>query len=237
MVGIALVTGADRGLGFSLCEGLLKKGWKVFAGQYMPEWLELATLKTKYPENLFLVSLDAGSTESVGKAAEEVSLHTGHIDLLINNAGITAGKSELRSPINYSAMKAAFNVNTLGSLRVVKAFLPLTDNSSLKRLCFISSEAGSIGLTRRKDGYGYCITKTALNMAVNIMFNDLRPEGYSFRLYQPGWMKSYMRGVKSTTGDIEPVKSAASALEQFVNSREDEDRLVLIDYKGCELAF
>ncbi len=53
-----LVTGADRGLGLGLCAGLLKEGWQVFAGQYLPEWHELTALKNEYPKRLHLIPLD-----------------------------------------------------------------------------------------------------------------------------------------------------------------------------------
>jgi hypothetical protein len=69
------------------------------------------------------------------------------------------------------------------------------------------------------------------------MFNDLRPEGYTFRLYHPGWMRSYMMGKKSTNGDLEPEDSAAQAIPYFLDDRDDEDRLVMIDYEGREWPF
>ena len=57
------VTGGDRGLGFTLCAGLLEQGWQVFAGQYMPEWPDLSTLVGQYPQALHLLPclLHAGS--------------------------------------------------------------------------------------------------------------------------------------------------------------------------------
>ena len=61
-----------------------------------------------------------------------------------------------------------FDINALGPLRVVEAFLPLMVNSGLRRLCFVSSEAGSIGDATRQSWYGYCMSKAALNMAVKV---------------------------------------------------------------------
>jgi hypothetical protein len=69
------------------------------------------------------------------------------------------------------------------------------------------------------------------------MFNDLHPTGYTFRLYHPGWMRSYMSGAKNTRGDMEPEEAAAKALPFFLRDREDEGRLVLIDYQGQEWPF
>ncbi len=231
----AFVTGADRGLGLALCAGLLARGWHVWAGQYMPDWSELTALREQYPEQLRLIPLDVGSTASVGAAAQQVGADTGHIDLLINNAGVSARQAgPIREPQNYDEMQRVYGVNALGPLRVVEAFLPLTDASEMKRLCFVSSEAGSINCCERTSWYGYCISKTALNMTVRIMFNDLHPQGYTFRLYHPGWVRSYMSGVKNNQADLEPEEAAAKALPFFLNERQDEDRLVLCDWRGRE---
>jgi NAD(P)-dependent dehydrogenase (short-subunit alcohol dehydrogenase family) len=232
-----LVTGADRGLGFALCVGLLDRGWHVFAGQYMPEWPELTELSARYPTSLHVVPLDVSEIESVQAAAQAVAGETDHIDLLINNAGIGAGRGGLREGLNWEAMRRAYDVNALGPLRVVDAFLPLMDQGEMKRLCFVSSEAGSIARSRRQAGFGYCMTKSALNMAVKIAFNRLRPEGYTFRLYHPGWMRTYMSGKKNTRADMEPEEAAEKAIPFFLVDWEDEDRFVLIDYAGEEWPF
>ena len=57
----ALVTGADRGLGSALCAGLLARGWRVVAGQFLPDWPELGALSEQHPEALHVVPLDVGS--------------------------------------------------------------------------------------------------------------------------------------------------------------------------------
>ena len=233
MESIAFVTGADRGLGCALSEELLKRGWQVYAGQYNPSWPELGELERKYPDLLHPIPLDVASTSSVRAAAELVSSRADHIDLLINNAGVTSPTTRfaLREPLDYPEMRRLFDVNSLGPLRVVEAFLPLTDHGSLKRLCFVSSEAGSISRAKRTGWYGYCMSKTALNMAVKLIFNQLRPEGYSFRLYHPGWLRSYMGGRKNLDADLELDYAAEKAVAIFLRKR-NEDRLVLVDYQG-----
>ncbi len=143
-------------------------------------------------------------------------------------------------------MHRLFRVNALGPLRVVEAFLPLLEASELKRLCFVSSEAGSVNRAERKSWFGYCASKTALNMGVRLLFNRLRPRGFTFRLYHPGWMRTYMSGDKNTVADLEPEQAAVPALAYFLRdrghdphlaSRTDEDRLVLRDNRGVEWPF
>ncbi|HLO34124.1 MAG TPA: SDR family NAD(P)-dependent oxidoreductase [Anaerolineales bacterium] len=236
MAGTVFVTGADRGLGLALCAGLLEQGWQVFAGQYLPEWPELSSLAGGYPQTLHLIPLDVGSRECVRAAAQSVGAFTEHLDVLINNAGIyssTAGRP-IRAPQDYTEMQRLYDVNALGPLRVVEAFLSLTDRGGLKRLCFVSSEAGSIARAERTAWFGYCMSKAALNMGVRILFNDLHAEGYTFRLYHPGWIRSYMTGEKNMEATLEPEQAAARAIPFFLDRREEEGRLVLVDHEGNE---
>lgn len=239
MAQTALVTGADRGLGYALVEGLLARGRRVFAGQYMPDWPALDELAAEQGDALTVVPLDVSSQESVQAAAAAVASAVDHLDLLIGNAGISSRtmKAPIREPQDYEAMHRLFDVNALGAIRVVEALMPLLDAGIGKRLCFVSSEAGSITMAERTSWYSYCMSKAALNMAVKIMFNDLRPDGYTFRLYHPGWMRTYMGGSKNTEADMEPEEAAAHALPIFLNDRADEDRLVMLDYRGVEWPF
>ena len=85
---IAFITGGDRGLGFSLCKGLLARGWRVFAGQYMHEWTDLDGLVKLYPQLLTPIALDVTVQDSVQAAASEVAKLADHVDVLINNAGV-----------------------------------------------------------------------------------------------------------------------------------------------------
>jgi Dehydrogenases with different specificities (related to short-chain alcohol dehydrogenases) len=231
-----LVTGGDRGLGLALCAGLLKQGWHVFAGQYLPKWHELASLRNEYPQSLHLLPLDVSSRESVQAAAETVNADTDHLDVLISNAGVTSETVPftIREAQDYDEMHRLYDVNALGALRVVEAFLPFMDQGNSKRLCFISSEAGSIGRSERTSWFGYCMSKAALNMGIKILFNDLYPAGYTFRVYHPGWIRSFMHGEKNMEATLEPDEAATYALPLLLNDREDEDRLVMVDYEGHE---
>jgi len=193
-------------------------------------------LAGKYPQALHILPLDVSSIDSAKAAARAAAKKTQVIDLLINNAGVTSPKmtQPITEPQDYAEMHRLFDVNALGPLRVVEAFLPLTRNSELKRLCFVSSEAGSIGRAERTSWYSYCMSKAALNMGIKILFNQLHPEGYTFRVHHPGWVRSYMSGKKSLEATLEPEEAAAYAIPIFLGPRQDEDRLALVDYQGQE---
>jgi NAD(P)-dependent dehydrogenase (short-subunit alcohol dehydrogenase family) len=231
-----VVTGGDRGLGFALCSSLLEQGWRVFAGQFMPDWPELSALKNRHPRELHIIPLDVRSADSACAAAQLVAAHADHVDVLINNAGIRSSTADhgFRESLVYAEMQCEYDVNALGPLRVMEAFLPLMDRGHLKRLCFVSSEAGSISRSQRTTMFGYCMSKAALNMAIKILFNDLHPEGYTFRVYHPGWIRSYLEGKKNLEADLDLEEAAAKAVSFFLGVREDEDRLVLVDYERNE---
>jgi len=220
-----VITGADRGVGLALCREFLSAGWHVFAGIYLSYWKELDELLKNYSSQLTLVELNAADPESISQAAKQTAKITDRIDILIHCAGIFQGDT----PENIHNQLA---VNAVGAVNVTEAFLPLM-LEGMKRLCFFSSEAGSIPLAHRTENMGYCMSKTALNMAVKLMFNELSHEGFTFRIYHPGWVRSYMAGdTKSTEGKFEPEETAKTAYEQFVSRRECETVLFMTDVNG-----
>ncbi len=248
-----LLTGADRGLGYGTCKRLLELGHTVFAGQYLAEWHELDELQKQWANTLFPIPLDVSDINSVNNAVGLVQAKTDTIDIIINNAGISgklisnteeaSAKTEVTVQKitantdnnlfhDLDAMRRAYETNTLGPVRVIEAFIPLMKNSVIKRLCFVSSEAGSVTKSRRTEMFGYCMSKAAVNMYVKILFNRLHPIGYSFRLYHPGWVRSYMGGVKSEHGAIEPEEAGRYAVRHYLSKTVNEDELHLIDYTG-----
>ncbi len=233
-----VITGADRGVGFGLVERFLQLGWRVFAGQFMPQWPELAQLREGHPKRLILLPLDVASDDSVRAAAKAVRGQTCRVDLLINNAGISGGVGSICELKDLERGRAVLQVNVLGALRMVRAFLPLMAvEGGMRRLCFVSSEAGSISVCHRGEGFVYAMSKTALNMTVQLLFRELYPQGFTFRLYHPGWVRSYMSGQKSTMGKVEPEETALAASYQFLADRPQEDVLVLVDNENVAWPF
>lgn len=164
------ITGADRGVGFALCEQFAMHGYQVLAGQYMPEWKALEGLREKYPDQVTCITLDVGNTESVKDAVRRTADICGKVDILVNCAGIIRDDTR-------AGFRSTLNTNTVGTLRVTELFLPLMENGK-KRLCFFSSEAGSMSMLHRTgDGdSSYCTSKAALNMCVRLLFNELQPK-------------------------------------------------------------
>jgi len=237
----ALVTGADRGLGYCIAKELASKGFRVFAGKFMEEYGLLDALKEEYTE-VYPVKLDAKSPEDMRRVKDEIEKISGKLDLLVSNAAVMGGEeTDIIDPyrtVDTDALLMFFQTNSYAAPLLVDIFLPLLRKSDYRRLFFTSSEISSIRLMRRKSSMRYGMTKTALNLGVRMIYNTLRPEGFTFRLFQPGWMKRMLSdGSLADGGLLNPMDSAREAVRQILEERLDEDRLVLVDYLGHELSF
>jgi len=236
-----IITGADRGLGFSLCKEFLARGWTVFGGKFLQDYELLEQEREKNP-SLHIVPLNVGDVQSIAKARDLVAEKTASLDMLISNAALM-GQVQCaidEPPLDLEAPWNSFRVNALGPAHMVEYFLPLFDKGSMKRLCFVSSEVSCIALMKHRAGssYPYPMSKSSLNMAVRLMHNLLYPQGYSFRLYHPGWMKRMLQdGTLSEQAEYDPARTAAHASKFFEAPLKDEHRLVMYDYLDQEWPF
>lgn len=233
---VAVITGADRGLGLALAGALAGRGWRVFAGRYLADWPDLDELVSRHEGLVTVMPLDVASMASAAGAAALVARQVARVDLLISNAGVNSPSRTLniRDGLDYDEMQRLYDVNALGGLRAVQAFVSLMESSPVKRLCFVSSEAGSIARARRQAWHSYCMSKAALNMGVKLLHNHLRPDGFCFRVYHPGWIRSWIggTGVRADSGGTEPAAAAEHALAHFLGDVPDEDGLTMHDWKG-----
>ena len=234
------ITGADRGLGLSLCKEFLSRQWRVFAGKYREDYSLLECLQQEN-KNLFIIRIDVGDADSITKAVQEIAEISSRLDMLISNAALM-GKVNCKinePPMDLESVWRLFNVNALGPLRLTNAVLPLMQGG-LKRLCYVSSEVSSINLMkfRHSDSFPYPMSKAAMNMGIRLLFNALYPIGYTFRLFHPGWMKFRLPdGSLTDEGKFDPDFIGEYAAKYFEKSLYDENRLVMLDYNGYEWPF
>jgi len=236
-----IITGADRGFGLSLCREFLSRGWTVFGGKFLEDFNMLEQEREKNPA-LHIVPLDVRDTESIAKARGFVAERTDSLDMIIANAALMGEvKCSIdEPPMDLQAPWNSFCVNALGPARTVEYFLPLMDKGEMKRLCFVSSEVSCITLMKHRAGssYPYPMSKTSLNMGVRLMHNLLFPQGYTFRLYHPGWMKKQLPdGTLREDAMFDPAKTAVHAAKYFDTPLRDEQRLVMYDFLGQEWPF
>ncbi|MFD6399570.1 SDR family NAD(P)-dependent oxidoreductase [Nocardia sp. NPDC060249] len=177
---IALVTGANKGLGRETARRLAGKGWQVFLGARDVARGEAAVADLVADGlDVRFVPLDVTSDASVAAAADTVEAVAGRLDVLINNAGI-GGPRTAPGGTHPDDLREVFETNVFGPIRVTNAFLPLLRVSDHPRIVMVSSGVGSIAtVTDPKwqgllpPALGYPSTKAALNMLTVMYASEL----------------------------------------------------------------
>jgi NAD(P)-dependent dehydrogenase (short-subunit alcohol dehydrogenase family) len=186
-MGVAVVTGANRGLGAEWVHQLLEAGWKVYAG-YRKDLGRLAVLEH---ENLSVHQLDVVSNTSVEEFANNAPQR---IDLLINNAGVADGRWRNLTEIDDRWALEVLDINALGPVRVVKALYGKMSHDSLTKIGMVSSLMASIDDCHIGRSYAYRASKTALNMFTVSMKKEALEDNIAFVILHPGWVKTDMGG-------------------------------------------
>lgn len=225
-----LITGSSRGLGLSLTKKYLEEGCLVFAGVRDVNSIEIMKLKEQYQDTLIPVEMDVVSTQSVEQAFEVVSQYTDQLDIIINNAAIhSVTSSHVLEKTDIDDCMNLYNVNSVGPLRVSKAFLPLIKKTENGMLVNISSESGSISAAKRDREFAYCMSKAALNMGTKLLHNYLKDQPVKVLAVHPGWLRTDMGG---SNADYDPYDIACQLVELFEELKDDNDGPIFVDHKG-----
>jgi NAD(P)-dependent dehydrogenase (short-subunit alcohol dehydrogenase family) len=173
---IALVTGANKGIGYEIAAGLGALGWSVGVGARDAGRREAAVQKLRAGgADAFEVPLDVTDDASAAGAARLFEERAGRLDVLVNNAGVTGGTSQAPTAIDLAVVRAAVETNVIGVIRVTNALLPLLRRSASPRIVNMSSSVGSLTLqSAGGDQTGpisaaYAPSKTFLN-AVTVQY-------------------------------------------------------------------
>jgi NAD(P)-dependent dehydrogenase (short-subunit alcohol dehydrogenase family) len=203
---IALVTGANKGIGFEVARQLAREGFHVFLGARDEKAGEAAagklraegarTTKDRIDDEIEFLKIDIANINSVRGAAEEFSRSTDRLDVLINNAGILLDDDKDILAMTPEIFETTLRTNTLGALSVSQAFVPFLKKSDAPRIVNVSSGGGQL-----TDGGGdwapaYCISKTALN-GVTVQLAAKLPN-FAVNSVCPGWVRTDMGGQNAT---------------------------------------
>jgi NAD(P)-dependent dehydrogenase (short-subunit alcohol dehydrogenase family) len=190
---MALVTGANKGIGFEICLQLAEADYKVIlTARNEKKGVEAAEKLKSIGLHVFFHPLDVTNPESISKLAHYVSAEFGHIDVLINNAGIISSSKKI-SEVGMDEIKKVMDTNFLGVIKVTQAFLPLLKKSKNGKIINISSGMGQIE-SLSGDYAAYRLSKAGLN-AITLMFaNEVNEYGIKVNAICPGWVKSDMGG-------------------------------------------
>lgn len=195
---IALITGANKGIGYETARLLGEQGMTVLIGA-RTEDAGLAAEKSLQELGIVarFVRLDVTDRETVERAARHIEEDFGHLDILINNAGITGTVRATPSGTDVDDMRAVYETNVFGVVTVTNAMLPLLRKASSPRIVNVSSEVGSIGLQMDPEGpmwqmsaLPYPSSKTALNMITAQYAKELWDTGIKVNAANPGYTKT-----------------------------------------------
>lgn len=190
---IALITGANRGIGLSFSRHLSAQNYSVIGV------CRHASDALKSCADEVIENIDIGDARSCNTLFSKLT-HT-HIDLLINNAGIL--RDEQLGHLNFETIEEQFRVNTLGTLRVMEILLPKLVVGA--KIAIITSRMGSISDNTSGGRYGYRMSKAALNAAAKSLAIDLKPKNIAVGIFHPGFVTTDMTGGR---GDIAPDEAA-----------------------------
>ena len=203
---VAVVTGANRGLGFEMVRQLLQRDFTVHATYRTSPGL----LSTLGDERLHLHRLDVRDGAAIAEMMEAIG---GPVDLLINNAGIADGGWSSVEAIDFDTAAEVMDVNALAPIRVTQAALPrLAERGGT--VVMITSLMGSIADCMSGKSYAYRASKTALNMLTTAMKSELRDRGISVMLVHPGWVETDMGGPNAPIQAEESVAGIMARIEE-----------------------
>ena len=191
-----VITGGNRGIGYGLLK-IFSKEHNVIITVRNKEKGEQALKKFKDLGNILdYVVMDVDSTEMMLNSRGEIKEKLGHVDLLINNAGIFIKEHNLQAiETSDETILKTFNTNTLGVLRVCKTIVPIMPNGG--RIINISSGMGQ--LEDMESGFtAYRLSKTALNALTKILSKELSTMGIKVNAICPGWVRTEMGGDDAT---------------------------------------
>ncbi len=192
---IALVTGANKGIGFEVARQLAEKEFRVFAAARNERAGRQAA--GKIGQAAEFLKVDVSDPASIRNAVAEFAKRADHLDVLVNNAGIIVEGDEAILKITAEQFEATARTNALGPLLMAQGFRSMLSKSPAPRIINVSSSGGQ--LADGADGWApaYCISKTTLN-GVTVQLAAALPK-FAVNSVCPGWVRTDMGGANATS--------------------------------------
>ncbi|HEY1582443.1 MAG TPA: SDR family oxidoreductase [Chthoniobacterales bacterium] len=201
---IALITGANKGIGLETARQLGTKGITALLGARDPQKGEAAAAGLRHEGlDARAITIDVSDPASIQKAAATIDRDFGRLDILVNNAGIMVDDREKEtSEQTVETWRKTFETNFFGLIATTNAFLPLLRKSEAGRIVNLSSILGSIEyhatpgspVYESKDTPAYNVSKSAVNAYTVQLAHELRNSKIKVNAAHPGWVKTEMGG-------------------------------------------
>jgi NAD(P)-dependent dehydrogenase (short-subunit alcohol dehydrogenase family) len=192
---VALVTGANRGLGFETARQLIAKGLSVVLAGRDGAALQRAhrTLSEPYQRRVVTVQMDVTSVESITAAQRAVMERVGSVEVLVNSAAVLLSENDDVLSIPADDYRRTFETNLFGVIEVCRAFVPGMARAGYGRIVNVSSGAGQLA-TMSAYAPAYSMSKTAVNAFTRILADTCRADGLLVNAVDPGWVRTDMGG-------------------------------------------
>ncbi|MGW3291276.1 SDR family oxidoreductase [Streptomyces sp. NPDC001002] len=191
---VALVTGANRGIGYEVVRQLSDRGHRVLLGSRdLGKGRAAANRIDPRGERVTAVQLDVSDEASVAAMGEWVTREVGRVDVVVNNAAILYDTWAQARTADLAEVQRALDTNLFGAWRVTQALLPLLRRSPHPRVVNVSSEAASLqSMSGGTPAYG--VSKAALNALTCLLAGELRRQRILVNAICPGWVATDMGG-------------------------------------------
>ncbi|MEO1050723.1 MAG: SDR family oxidoreductase [Bacteroidota bacterium] len=213
---VALVTGANRGIGLEIVRQLAEKGYETILTSRNAEKGKEAVEQIGL-NNVYFYLLDVADAQSVAQLEQDITQRFGSLDMLINNAGINYDTWQNAVNADLDNVKETLETNLIGAWRMAQAFIPLMKQHQYGRIVNVSSGAGALnGMSGGTPGYG--VSKAALNALTIKLANELSGSGILVNAVCPGWVRTEMGGSEAPRSPAQGAEGIVWAAELPDNS-------------------
>ena len=198
MTKFALVTGANKGIGYEVVRQLAEEGYDVFLGARNEE-LGHKAVESLGLTNVTFVQLDISDTQSIQDSVRNIQGMADHLDLLINNAGVALDFNILPSEVKVEMLRDIFDVNFFGTFQMIQAYLPLLKKAKGSKVVNVTTDMASQTMFDNGDVHplnilGYNSSKTAVNSLTLSFSKELGSEGPEVIGVTPGFTSTDLNG-------------------------------------------
>lgn len=205
---VALVTGANRGIGFEICSQLGRAGYAIVLTARDPQrGAKAAEALRQEGLEAHFHALDVTAPGAAREAAAFVAGELGRLDALVNNAAVSLDPQEALETVELDVMRQTLEANFLGALACCQAFLPMMRQQEYGRIVNVSSGRGSFSKLAA-GGPCYRISKTALNALTVILADEVKETNILVNAMTPGWVRTRLGGVKAPRSISEGAEAA-----------------------------
>jgi NAD(P)-dependent dehydrogenase (short-subunit alcohol dehydrogenase family) len=198
---VALVTGADRGIGLAVASGLARLGHRVYLSARPGRAEPAASRLAGEGLNVAPLDLDVADPRSVAEAIASIYGLEGRLDIVVNNAGAGYDADATAATIDLARVRDTLEVNLLGPWRLAQAAVPIMREHRYGRIVNVSSDAGAFSAVARPPVYagtpGYSVSKAAQNMLTVKLAAELAGEDILVNCVDPGWVRTDMGGFEA----------------------------------------